>query len=35
VGDTLMLNNAGEAGFVGGLKLVKTGAAESHEGHSH
>jgi uncharacterized lipoprotein NlpE involved in copper resistance len=38
VGDTLMLNNAGEAGFVGGLKLVKTGAppaGESHEGHSH
>ncbi len=38
VGDTLMLNNANEAGFVGGLKLVKSGAApagESHEGHSH
>ncbi len=38
VGDTLMLNNAGEAGFVGGLKLVKSGSApagESHEGHSH
>ena len=38
VGDTLMLNNAGEAGFTSGLKLVKTGAApagESHEGHSH
>ncbi|HEU4928866.1 MAG TPA: hypothetical protein VFU38_03480 [Candidatus Krumholzibacteria bacterium] len=38
VGDTLMLNNATEAGFVSGLKLVKTGGApagESHEGHSH
>src|SRR5262245_14781401 len=33
VGDTLMLNNAGEAGFVGGLKLVKSGAAPAGESH--
>jgi len=36
MGDTLSLNNAVDAGYGDmGLKLVKSPAGESHEGHSH
>lgn len=35
-GDTLSLNNPVDAGYGDmGVKLVKSGAEESHEGHSH
>jgi uncharacterized lipoprotein NlpE involved in copper resistance len=36
MGDTLSLNNPVDAGYGDmGLKLVKSAAGESHEGHSH